>query len=200
MSVVEYPSWLTESFISKLYEKDSAEAKSFDIISCKTFLSPGDNYSGVIYRLKVKVNEKETTREDSFVVKCSENTDSFMKDYGVVVTELDMYEKLLKRMEGYYKEATDSNIEFGPRCLLTRSPTDDVIVLSDLRAKGFEMKDRFKQLDLDHAELVLNKMAQFHSAGYCYKLKVSNRGMIHIEITGFTSSFVGNRTKATQSI
>lgn len=39
-----------------------------------------------------------------------------------------------------------------PKCYLAQS---DIVILEDMRCKGFEMLDRMKGLDLDHCKAVL---------------------------------------------
>lgn len=49
---------------------------------------------------------------------------------------------------------------------------NEVIVLSDLQEEGYRMQNRFEGLDLEHAKITLQKLAQWHAASIYYKEKV----------------------------
>lgn len=48
----------------------------------------------------------------------------------------------------------------------------EIIVMSDLKAEGYQMQDRFKGLDMEHVQKTLTKIAKFHASSVLYKEKV----------------------------
>lgn len=83
-----------------------------------------------------------------------------MKEMMLFPREIEMYTKIIPKMEFLYKEK-GQEIHFSPKFYPN---TGNSIILEDLREIGFKNADRLKGLDLDHCKAVLTQMAFFHAA------------------------------------
>lgn len=122
------------------------------------------NYSSAVYcgKLKVEIKSEIPKHENiDFYIKASFLT--ALKSLSVFHREKLMYNDVVKSLEEIWDEA-NVKVKFSPECYKILSEPYDIIVLEDLRADGYEVLDRKLGLDLDHAKLVLTKMAKFHAA------------------------------------
>ncbi|XP_059620938.1 uncharacterized protein LOC132264676 [Phlebotomus argentipes] len=171
-SEVTRPDWLNEEFFAEIYAKDArfgGKKITFKILGCSSVVEIGDNYTSTMYRVKVEATpESEEPETNNFIVKAMIHTVPMLKEFSVFPIEIEAYEQVLPVMESYWREIGE-DITFGPKCLHTISDPNEIIVLSDLRDEGFVMGNRFEGLDLQHAKLLLSKLAKFHATSVVFK-------------------------------
>ncbi|XP_055613601.1 uncharacterized protein LOC129760048 [Uranotaenia lowii] len=86
--------------------------------------------------------------------------------------ESTIYQDLLPA----FNQMFDSTITFAPKFYKYATDPHDILVLEDVRSKGFVMNSGYKRFDLDKAKKVLLKLAQFHAASAVYH---SQHGVIN---------------------
>lgn len=76
-----------------------------------------------------------------------------------------MYSKVVPKFQEIFH---DSNIEvaFAPKCWKTVEE-HEILIMEDLKVRNFKNINRMQGMDMQHAELVLTKIAQFHAASAC---------------------------------
>lgn len=128
---------------------------------------PNENYVGLVCRLKIKIKLLELNKLDSIdvIVKVAQETIGTLSEMNVYQRENLMYGEVLKSFEKILLDKTGKEIEFGPKMLLFVYEPNPIIVLEDLKAKGYEMVDRKEGLSLELSKCFLSKLARFHAAG-----------------------------------
>ncbi|XP_063241157.1 uncharacterized protein LOC134541572 [Bacillus rossius redtenbacheri] len=157
------PEWLTENYIANLLCKEQRRHVPTKILDVSCASEPGDNYLGSVYRIKVEC----CSLEKDLIVKIMPNERDgckFISSFGVFQRELDMYHKVLPKLYSVMKDKSGHIEYFSPYCYPTTRT--DAIILEDLKPLGYHMADRKKQLDMDHALLVLSTLAKLHAFSY----------------------------------
>ncbi|GAB0088768.1 hypothetical protein DMENIID0001_032320 [Sergentomyia squamirostris] len=169
---VPCPDWLNGDFFIDIYNKDPRnEGKKITatVKKCSAVVDVGDNYTSTMYRVNVEATfDGGEAQSDNFIVKAMIHMTEAFKDFSVFPIEIEAYEQALPAMEGFWREI-GQEVEFGPKCLHTISEPNEIIVLSDLRDKGFVMANRFEGLDMQHSKLLLAQLARFHASSVIYK-------------------------------
>lgn len=152
----------------------------------KSLTVVGDNYGSTIFALTIFLEEEVTGKEDTLqlVAKMLPRNPYFYKMFQVDVTfvkESSMYAivaptlKAFQHEKGVPKEhVIDYFVEYwGSRqCLDPASDIldpDAVLVLENVKFKGFTVGDRAKGFDLAHAKFVLKNLANFHAILIAYR-------------------------------
>ncbi|EDS39358.1 CHKov1 [Culex quinquefasciatus] len=129
-----------------------------------------EGYMSLMHRAAVEfqVGGAGEIQTRSYVVKEKSSKvfgGDFVEKLAVFSKEIEVYETFLPAFEEFWGE---SGIQFGPRVLKTVSTPYTVIVMEDLKFKGFSMKQRSEGLSLELCEQVLSKVAKFHAASVVY--------------------------------
>jgi Ecdysteroid kinase-like family len=167
------PEWLNTQFFEEILSKHhNLTPADYTVKQLETKLATakGDNYASVMYRcgLEVVLQADQTIRSFSFIVKCLPPTtgmsDEFMKAFNLFPKEVKMYQDVVPSFEKVLGEH-DIKVKFGATCYKAQlgDPTD-VIVMEDLAERGYKMANRRLGLDMEHTQLILRKMAQWHAA------------------------------------
>lgn len=168
---VTIPPWMTESFFvdviaAKLdVPKDAFTIEGLDV---QAATESGDNFVSVMYRVSVQVNSAVSgERQDvSLIVKALPNmglSEEMITSLNVFPKEIAMYTEVLPAFERLYRER-GVEVAFGPRCLKHCSQPTDIIVMEDLKDRGFRMANRREGLDMEHCKKLLGRLARFHAA------------------------------------
>ncbi|XP_030374273.1 uncharacterized protein LOC115623868 [Scaptodrosophila lebanonensis] len=130
----------------------------------------GDNFASIILRINVKYSRgKSEGRTDSvsFLVKTSfaeqDLSANVVRDYNIYIREMDMYEIILPKLALLLKELGDESKLFASTVNVDREVS--AIMFEDMLLENYGMACRFKRLDLQHTQLVLEKLATFHAIG-----------------------------------
>jgi len=138
--------------------------------------SKGDNYMGVIYRVQV-IDKATGENKLNLIVKLppeslTRRTELSTND--LFRREADFYDNIYP-MYKKFQEEKGINIEKDgfhhiPFCYktLTEEPFEG-LYLEDLKASGFEMFDRLKEVTKEHVFLVMKNLAKMHAIFYSMK-------------------------------
>lgn len=158
------PEWLTDEFLKTCLESEDNEHKKIvKIISFKVTpgVPAGNNYGSLILRVNVVYNCSEDYSQEkyeSLIIKApiTSTMIEFVSAY-CEFAETNFYYKFLPKL----KEMIAT--EIAPKSYV--SSVKNVIVLEDLKSKGFLMADKNKQLDFDHCKLYFEASAKLHAGG-----------------------------------
>ncbi|EDV91300.1 uncharacterized protein LOC6568322 [Drosophila grimshawi] len=164
------PSWLTREYVQqklRAYLKDAKlELKKLQI---KPATAGGENYASVMTRITVEYIDKNLCQETTtFIVKTTfadkDPAAEFLEQYGIYTREMDMYEEVLPKLAIILQQDLDDHRKMfaGTVCV---DRERDSIMFEDMSLESYTTADRIKQLDLQHTQLVLEKLAKFHAAG-----------------------------------
>ncbi|XP_063223192.1 uncharacterized protein LOC134531421 [Bacillus rossius redtenbacheri] len=159
--------WTSRGFLEKLLqESKNNRCLSVRDSSVENASGRGDNYISKLFR--VTVNQGNPAEKKTFFVK-------ILPDEGIVrdmverssafSTEMRMYRDTLPRMNKLLARCAPGQFgSLGPECYyLSSSEEPLVLVIEDLREKGYAMADRRRGLDLEHSLLVVRTLARFHA-------------------------------------
>lgn len=158
------PEWLTDEFLTECFEKQDHEPrKGVKIISYKVTagVPAGNNYGSQILRVNVNYTSSEDNDQeqcDSLIIKApiTSTMIEFVSAF-YEFAEPNFYYKFLPKLKEMIKT------EIAPKSYF--SCVKNVIVLEDLKSKGFSMVDKNKQLDFDHCKLYFEASAKLHAGG-----------------------------------
>lgn len=136
----------------------------------------GDNYAGIVHRVQVKdkseneiklsmilkVPPENPTRRDEFMAK-----ELFGREIGFYDCVFPLYKKF---QEDKGIDIEKDGFHQAPYCFktLTAEPFE-ALFFDDLKVKGFEMFDRFKEVTKEHVFLVMKSLAKMHALFYSIK-------------------------------
>ncbi|XP_043280359.1 uncharacterized protein [Venturia canescens] len=150
-----------------------------------SLLPPGENYGSLILKVdaKIRMGEKrEEIREVNLIAKIPPLTqrqrDFFDSPY-TFDKERFMYEEILPTYRKFEEDCGISDLFdigpdfYGSRLSLVGDVFDDdaVILMENLKTRGYYTGDRYCGLDIDHARLAVQAMARFHALGIAIKTK-----------------------------
>jgi Ecdysteroid kinase-like family len=144
--------------------------KNFKIDLNLTPLSTvGNNFSSVIYRVKVSVqlSHNEAKMNFNFIAKAS-----LVREWNEDNREIIIYEKLMPEFEKLWIKFSNESLDLTACCFKVIEQPNRVIVLEDLSADGYITLDRKQGMDIAQAKLALKKIARLHSVSALYFQKV----------------------------
>lgn len=158
---LELPSWLDAAFLATALQGEGDGVLQVTVMKFSTTLAvaAGDNYMSRVYRIKVDYVMDDEEKCTSLIIKAPFTkgaiNDMFDESelYG---KEPAVYNKLLPTMNFIAK------FQFGPTCY--NNSIKNILILADLKEQGYEMCDRYKQLDFAHCVYVFKSIAKFHAA------------------------------------
>ncbi|KAL7029771.1 hypothetical protein ACKWTF_006354 [Chironomus riparius] len=170
--------------LPKVYEEAIREIiknnlrKSFD--DYEIIYSPGsnkgDNYAGIVHRVQIK-DKAEAEIKLSMILKVPPvnptRRDEFMAKE-LFIREIEFYDNIFPMFKKFQEEKGIDIKKNGfyqvPYCYktLTAEPFE-ALFFDDLKVKGFEMFDRFKEVTKEHVFLVMKSLAKMHAIFYSIK-------------------------------
>jgi hypothetical protein len=135
----------------------------------------GDNYMGVLLRIDVKRNGKkeltvivklppqnEARREQFFVVPVFQRESMFYDDFYPMIKKFQQEKGINVEVDGFHEI---------PKCYKTiTEDRSEAIFMEDLKGKGLEMFDRFKEVNIEHVALVMKVLGKFHAISFALKV------------------------------
>ncbi|XP_011498459.1 PREDICTED: uncharacterized protein LOC105362674 [Ceratosolen solmsi marchali] len=147
----------------------------------KTFLQLGDNYGSTILDVQVKIKRKNDAEEEKLdlVAKMLPPTEFqriFFETQISFKKEIFVYENLIPTYCSLYNGVFDITPKlYGSRISITADvdevENDAVILMENLKVKGYCMEDRHKGLSLAHIKMTILSLAKFHAIGLSIKHK-----------------------------
>ncbi|XP_075148803.1 uncharacterized protein LOC142222514 [Haematobia irritans] len=163
------PTWVNENnfkpFLIDTYP-DFEEILSFH---AKPALAAGENYATLMLRVKVTIKLKDATTKDlSYMLKVAHDNKEMMdmlQHMNFFDVENAVYNEVIPEMEEMYRQA-GLDVHFGAKAyrMGPEAPGAYYVLLEDLSLRHYKNANRLESLDMDHAELVLRKLALFHAA------------------------------------
>lgn len=125
-----------------------------------------ENYVCAVYRAKINIELLESNERKfvDVIIKVMLSNLPEMEAWNVFPREKLLYEDIIPSFENIWREKTDEEAEFGPKCLKITEKPYELLVLDDLKADGYEMLNRKIGADVVQAKLVLSKLSKFHAA------------------------------------
>ncbi|CAG9802462.1 unnamed protein product [Chironomus riparius] len=170
------PSEIYEKALAEVVEKQLNNSIDNYDITISAGSSKGDNYLGVIYRAQVKDKVTNENKLNLIVKLPPQNEVSrkemfagefFKREAGFYDNVYPIYEQFQKdkgidvENEGFHQVANCYKT-------LTEEPNEGLI-FDDLKARGFDMFDRFKEVTKEHVFLVMRTLGKFHAVFYAIK-------------------------------
>ncbi|XP_073826568.1 uncharacterized protein [Musca autumnalis] len=137
----------------------------------------GDNYTATLYRIhlaghrKCLDDGKKQKWENNVICKrLPENPklrDAYKSDK-LFRNEVEFYTAIMPELLKFQNTKTTELFKAMPKCYYARS---DLLIMEDLRIRGFQMPDRKQGLTIDETEMVLKQVAQLHALSLAYKFE-----------------------------
>lgn len=169
----QHPEWLTLDFLNHcIWSKEKFKEMKAVNFTAEPAVAPGNNYGSYILRVSVKIQDKPDRREHSLslIIKCP-LTSGTIKEYfkNIYYCESDFYNKFLPL--GHQLLSRSFTAEHFP------APISTVVVLEDLKEKGFIMAEKLKLLDFEHCRCYVTAAANFHAMSFA--VHKSDPDLIH---------------------
>lgn len=165
------PKWLDETFVLKslrTYFPDQ-NIKIHDF-KANSALGKGENFLSDILRLTVTYMETtaNTTNElqsKNLICKLGLSDPKVLdqiSSLNIYSKEMEMYEKILPKIKVIIVDSGDDDTFFANTLYV--SYEHNLMVFEDLVVSGYGMNKRQNGYDMQHAKMVLSKLAKFHAA------------------------------------
>ncbi|KAJ8918598.1 hypothetical protein NQ315_013103 [Exocentrus adspersus] len=145
--------------------------------------SPGDNYSGILLKVDITLeNEKNEKEEIHGVAKLITPNEFMQQVFNIQVTchkEIAFYKEIVPALREFQKELGVEEVPdlfpelYGARVNLhggERVDENAVILLENLAEAGYVTVDRLEGFDLETSKTVLKNLANFHAVPLALKL------------------------------
>lgn len=146
-----------------------------NIIKMSRGTSVGDNYLAVITLVDINANtpEGEPTKLH-WIAKCAHQNKQFrqnIKVYAVYSREIYMYTEVLPAFEQLQKiNAVSEPFKEYPHFITsTMEEMHETIIMENLKAKGYIMKNRREPLDYTHTKYVITHYAKYHALSFALR-------------------------------
>lgn len=130
----------------------------------------GDNYLGTI--TKVKVSEPSSDKSLDLIMKTASSNADFRKVVPIndaFSRESYFYTDVLSTYNTLLKEYNLEPLNAFPELLTSDMEIPEVLIMADMKARGYVMRNRTEFLDLNHVELVMKEYGKFHGLFYALK-------------------------------
>lgn len=158
------------------------ESKKFDkpILNWSKGMEVGDGFSGQIFR--VTISEDIANVSDSKSLTLIVKLPPVGKEHrrmamAMFEREIQMYKTILPALKLFQLNIlTDSSESFSefPHCYwahFNAEQDEAVIILEDLRERGFEMENKYKVIGFEHAKLTIRTIGKLHATSIAMKHK-----------------------------
>ncbi|CAD7091889.1 unnamed protein product [Hermetia illucens] len=129
----------------------------------------GENYMSWMFHVSIDIEKEDGTSTTArYIVKMMPPNDpngEFKKNLRAYAKEVEMYSKVIPKFQEIFQES-NVDFNFAPKCWKIVEE-HEILIMEDLKARKFANINRRQGMDMEHAELVLEKMAQFHAASAC---------------------------------
>lgn len=192
--------WLTNDYLENVL-RTSEKDQRIKVVSFnyKSAVAAGNNYASQILRCSVDYIQNDQTIKRSIIMKVmlvNEEAVKMLNEFGTFNGEVLMYEKVLFEFRKLLESIND-NEEICPK-LLHVDRKNFVIIFEDLNARGFELADRKKGVNMNHVHLVLRKVAKIHACSMVHKERTGEnyesfqKGLIDDSVKSFYPFFEYN--------
>lgn len=171
MSSCQEPVEILEQEIERFAKEKNIKNPKFHFSNAS---KDGDNFLGSLYRVRIESEENgEETREMNLIFKCLPISGEFrhlLRTENLFLSEINFYDTrfpLFRKLLEKYDMTMDEVPEYyGCRNL----PGNKIIIMEDLNAKGYVMKES-KLLDYSHATMAVRCLGKFHACSFALRDK-----------------------------
>ncbi|XP_023308480.2 uncharacterized protein LOC111690259 [Lucilia cuprina] len=160
------PSWLDKEYVKKIIQKycnnDNVVIKNFTKNPATT---KGENYFSALYLLTVDYcleTEEEAMKNVCLILKTRIENDlmsQLEEDFDVFAREAQYYTVISEETQKLLDDIKDTTV-FGPKAIYV---DDRIIVMENLKLKGFCLNEVKQGFNLNQCHLILQKLAKFHA-------------------------------------
>lgn len=174
------PSWFTEDHVSKILSEFEIFPKVVKIQSwsLKSATKKGENFASSLNALEVKyIVSDGMEKSSSFIVKSrldNEMMGAIEDEFNVFERESQVYQHIVNEMESLLRSIGDDTV-LAPKAYYL---DDKMIVLENLKAKGYSIGDVKIGLRKDQSSLICKKLAKFHACSMVLYQKVSATAIV----------------------
>ncbi|KAJ9589470.1 hypothetical protein L9F63_017331 [Diploptera punctata] len=179
---------LKKEDLEKLLSEQLGSDIKVEKFSITPLTKPGDNYGSTILAVEVfhYTQEKSNLQKLPIVAKLVPESPFLRKLFNIETTfnkEVRAYTLVAPEFHKLQKEKgipESEMLDVFPKYYGSRSNKQDdinmeaddsaVLLMENLKSSGYEVGDRRKGFNLEHMELVVSKLAQFHALGVALKL------------------------------
>lgn len=157
-------SWITEEFLQDLISKYENSDKIKVIEKSVTpAVGFGNNYMSMLHRVIVKFRENgSNSKEQHLIIKqfpTSQFSKKFVEELKLFEREIFIYEEILPRINDIFKRFSKEPF-LAP--ISYPCSMENVLIMEDLKIKGYKMVNRQEQLPYDHCIQALKSLSQLH--------------------------------------
>ncbi|ROT72736.1 hypothetical protein C7M84_008851 [Penaeus vannamei] len=160
-------SLITEEAVKEALRADKGSEAQLVSWKIKDFTRKGDNYVALVTSVEADYALGGEVRRVSYVIKANPCHDAKSYEdvtHAIFLKEADFYTNLLPQMNSILQATGLGGLDM-PLCYYSgMERKKELIILEDLRTRGFKMFDRRKGLDVAHAKLALKGLAKLHAA------------------------------------
>ena len=171
--------WIDGKYLENVlesYENEEIEVKSFTV---KSGSDKGDNFASALFRISVEyaIKDEEDVKTISLILKTEMDdplVSEIVKEFQIFEREKWVYTNLLVGINLILNSVGDCTV-FSPRLVYEDGKA---LVMEDLSIKGYKLCNRKHRLDLNHAKLLVEKIAKFHAASAVLSKNVCKKSLI----------------------
>lgn len=161
-----------EAVLAALQRDKGSEAKLVSW-TANTLGSETDGSTAFIFNVTVQFEVKGTEGKTCYVAKLSATRECKEDDFHhfIFTKECRFYTEVVPMVTSLLEELGEQPVRF-PKCYYhSLDEGNEVLFLENLRAKGLEMRDKSKGLDMTHSCLVLRELGKLHAASYMFQAR-----------------------------
>lgn len=167
-NLLEIPSYLTTDYLESVL-KHSKNDETIKVLSINfsEAVPAGHNFASLLLKADVTYiqnNDFSSQKIQQLIIK-TEVSDpkisEIMKNASIYSREMVMYDRILPKYHQLLESIGDDEKLYSPA--LSIDAGTNTIVLKDLSKEGFKLVPRHIACDVDHMNLLINKIAKFHA-------------------------------------
>lgn len=159
------PTWFTVDYIKTILEDHFKKGEIENVeYTAQLATKEGDNYASVMHRVLVHYTIGDKREQISLILKVIPGgmAGEILVHNKLFPREIQVYTKILPKMIELLESVNDFT-KLSPTCYHTSETPDWMLLLEDLHLDHYTLFDHGRLLNLEHALLVINKLAKFHA-------------------------------------
>uniref|UniRef100_A0A182M6J4 CHK kinase-like domain-containing protein n=2 Tax=Anopheles culicifacies TaxID=139723 RepID=A0A182M6J4_9DIPT len=157
--------WINNDLLSRLLvERHGTSFRRLVSYEVNFATKKGDNYASEMYRVSLHYDIGVSVKQNIIlkVMPSGELQQQVMEENSIYPREIVIYGRIIPKIYQLLSSIGDVSV-ISPLCLATASAPKQMLVFEDACEQGYQMIDRRYGLDLDHARLVMVKIAKLHA-------------------------------------
>uniref|UniRef100_A0A0P4VVZ1 CHK kinase-like domain-containing protein n=1 Tax=Scylla olivacea TaxID=85551 RepID=A0A0P4VVZ1_SCYOL len=161
--------------VQQVLQRDQGSHARLITWSHEPLASKLDGATSNIFNLKVKFEAAGKEGEVCYAAKISNTREIQPCDFQslIFVQESRFYQEVIPALSSVLEEVKEKPLSF-PKCYyISLQEGKEVLILENLKAKGYLMKDKALGLDLAHTCLVMKALGKLHAASFLLQTKLT---------------------------